>query len=168
LLPCPSCCEWCCSDRSGVCVCLDCGVLGYVPRTGTAGSWDRFIPSLLKNPHTLLHSGAPSSHPYQQCWRSPFSPHLIQHLLFVVFLNLYLFGCFGSELCQEGCLWPHVGPSLMGQRLSSYGDGLSWQHLGCVAPRRVGGILVPTRDGACVTRQLLNHWTAREVSLVFR
>ena len=56
----------------------------------------------------------------------------------------------------------------MGQRLSSYGDGLSWQHLGCVAPRRVGGILVPTRDGACVTRQLLNHWTAREVSLVFR
>ena len=56
----------------------------------------------------------------------------------------------------------------MGQGLSSYGDGLSRQHLGCVAPRRVGGILVPTRDGTRVTRQLLNHWTAREVSLVFR
>lgn len=84
--PCGGYCEESGNEHVGACVFFFRKVLsGYMPKSGTDGSYDRSMCRFLRYLCTVGCSCCASLHSQQHCRRVLSSPHPLQHLLFVDF-----------------------------------------------------------------------------------
>lgn len=57
---------------------------GYIPSSRIAGIYDRSISNVLRNLHTVFHTGCPNLHSHQLCANVSFFPYPHWHLSYVV------------------------------------------------------------------------------------